>query len=66
MMPVDFAAEGLLDGLTVRRAPRASSCCSVSPQDGFSLTELRDAVAEDRLVLLGSTGCSAAATPPRR
>ena len=49
---MDFAAAGLLDGLEgEERAARADLLASLSA-DGFTLDELRRAIAEDRLALL--------------
>ncbi len=52
-MDVDFAAEGLLDGIEDERA-RADRVALIEEliADGVSLDELKRAVAEDRLVLL--------------
>jgi len=50
---VDFAAEGLLEGLADERARRARlHLLEALHADGVSLLELRTAVAEDRLALL--------------
>jgi adenylate cyclase len=49
----DFEAEGLLDGVADERARRARlDLLRTLEEEGFSLEELRRAVAEDRLVLL--------------
>ena len=52
-MPVDFEAEGLLDGVGDPDARRARlELLERLAADGFSLEELRLAVAEDRLAML--------------
>jgi hypothetical protein len=49
----DFEAEGLLDGVADERTRRARlDLLRTLEEEGFSLEELRRAVAEDRLVLL--------------
>ena len=52
-MRVDFAGEGLLDGLNGEARASREQLLARLAQDGFTLTQLRDAVAEDRLILLG-------------
>lgn len=49
---MDFAAEGLLDGLEGEALQARERLLRDLCQDGFTVQELRDAVAEDRLVLL--------------
>ncbi|HSI80948.1 MAG TPA: adenylate cyclase regulatory domain-containing protein [Solirubrobacterales bacterium] len=49
---IDFEAEGLLKGLRGRRRRARRELLEELAADGFSLDELRQAVAEDRLALL--------------
>jgi adenylate cyclase len=49
---IDFAAEGLLDGLSGRERKAREELLEHLAADGISLDELKAAVAEDRLVLL--------------
>ncbi|HET9103345.1 MAG TPA: adenylate cyclase regulatory domain-containing protein [Solirubrobacteraceae bacterium] len=50
---MDFAGEGLLDGLQGDARASREQLLRRLADDGFTLTQLRDAVAEDRLILLG-------------
>jgi adenylate cyclase len=52
MSAVDFAAEGLLDGLTGKERQERLELLRHLYQSGVSIEELRQAVAEDRLVIL--------------
>jgi adenylate cyclase len=49
---MDFAAEGLLDGLEPEQRPARERLLQGLLDQGVSLEELKEAVAEDRLVLL--------------
>jgi adenylate cyclase len=50
---MDFAAEGLLDGLDGAERDARLALLEHLSEQGFELDELRNAVAEDRLALLG-------------
>jgi adenylate cyclase len=52
MLGMDFAAAGLLDGLEGKERAAREQLLSRLESDGFTLDELKDAVAEDRLALL--------------
>jgi adenylate cyclase len=52
MSRVDFAAAGLLDGLEGQARAAREELLAALTKDGFSVEELRRAVAEDRLALL--------------